>query len=392
MLEPVQKLRIAYTIVDDVVGGIQTHTVDLACTLAERGFQVYVIFPESEVRTLDILAEVLEASNISILRLNLKIGQPLPSLFANLIQLKRWLQTQQIDIFHIQRSVSDQGKAAILAARTAGIPVIISTTHDQPPHLSLISRWINQKVNSFLNTTIVVSKYGRQMYLESKDISADKIDMIYNGIRLDYFAEASLEDQASKLASFQLAPDSLVIGTLARLEPSKGIADLLTAVSKLVRCWPNLITLIAGAGSERAALEQEALRLGLTDHVRFLGYVPDAREFYCLLDVFVLPSYWEAFGLVATEAMAVGKPVVATRVGGLPEVVSDGETGLIVPMRDPNALANAIERLLGDKHLREQMGAAGRNRVKTVFSVTKMADQTIALYRSLLAAKRAYEV
>lgn len=388
MLEPKRKLRVAYTLIDDVVGGIQTHTVDLACTLAERGFRVYVIFPESETRALDTFAGVLEASNVSIVYFNLKIGQPLSSLFANLIRLRRWLQTQQIDVFHIQRSISNQGKAAILVACAAGIPVVVSTTHDQPPHLRGGARWINQKVNSLLNTTIVVSECGRQMQLESKDIPANKIDLIYNGIKSDNFAEISPEGRAAALASLQLAPDSLIVGTLARLEPSKGVVDLLAAVSKLKKCWPNLTTLIAGVGSQRAALEQETLRLGLTDHVRFLSYVPDAREFYGLLDIFVLPSYWEAFGLVATEAMAMGKPVVATRVGGLPEVVSDEETGLIVPMGDPSALATAIKRLLDDKHLREQMGAAGRNRVKTVFSITRMADQTIALYRSLLAAKK----
>ena len=120
------------------------------------------------------------------------------------------------------------------------------------------------------------------------------------------------------------------------------------------------------------------------DKVRFIGYVADIPKIYAALDVFVLPSRWEGFGLVLLEAMAAGKPIVATRVGAIPEVVVDGETGVLIPAGDPLALAEGLSRLAMEPGLARQLGDAGRERLRRRFSVEKMVGDTELLYRELL--------
>jgi glycosyltransferase involved in cell wall biosynthesis len=147
---------------------------------------------------------------------------------------------------------------------------------------------------------------------------------------------------------------------------------------------PNAIFVLVGDGSERASLEAQAARLGIGDRVIFLGYRDDVAELLASCDLLVLPSLYEGLPLSVLEAMAAGKPVVATSVGGTPEAVLDGETGFLVPSRDPTALVRAIQRLLKDACLRRKMGMAGRRRVQRNFSPTQMVAGVTQMYEKLL--------
>ena len=144
---------------------------------------------------------------------------------------------------------------------------------------------------------------------------------------------------------------------------------------------------MTGDGPLRAELEARAAQPDLTERVHFLGWRTEMAPIYAALDIFLMPSLWEGFGLVLLEAMAQGVPVVGSAVSAIPEVVADGETGLLVPPRDPVALAEALAALLADPARRAAMGAAGRARLEAEFSPARMVGATAALYERLAAIK-----
>jgi glycosyltransferase involved in cell wall biosynthesis len=182
----------------------------------------------------------------------------------------------------------------------------------------------------------------------------------------------------------------VVIGAVSRLSPEKGFEHLLRAVAMLRDRGVDATLVLAGGGPSRAALERLASQLSITPRVRFLGDlahedVPAALQ---RMDIFAMPSTWEGFGVSAVEASAMQLPVVASNIHGIPDVVVDGETGLLVPPRDPAALANALERLAGNPELRRRMGAAGRAFVAAHYRWEDNAAQMAALYQRALGDGR----
>jgi glycosyltransferase involved in cell wall biosynthesis len=211
-------------------------------------------------------------------------------------------------------------------------------------------------------------------------LPADKLVLIYNGVELP---EKPLTSPQEARVALNLPPDGLVIGTVSRLDPVKGVAFLVHAFSKVDRA--HLV--VIGDGPERAALESLAGGLGVAGRVHWVGHRRNVPHLLPAFDLFVQPSLHEGLPNTILEAMAAGLPVVATAVGGTPEVVVDGVTGLLVPPRDPDALAQAIVRLLYTPDLRCRMGQAGRERVAQYFTVERMVEQTERLYERLLVEK-----
>ena len=190
---------------------------------------------------------------------------------------------------------------------------------------------------------------------------------------------------ASSFATARKAHEGVVIGTACRLELIKGLGYLLQAAVPLVSQFPDLRLEIAGDGNLRAALEDECSGLGISGQVAFLGWQEDLTPVMAGWDIFALPSLDEGFGFAALEAMAAGLPVVATNVGGLPELLVDGQTGWLVPARDPAMLADCLKRLIADGEKREAMGAAGRRRARQEFSLSRMVEQILAVYNRVLS-------
>jgi glycosyltransferase involved in cell wall biosynthesis len=159
---------------------------------------------------------------------------------------------------------------------------------------------------------------------------------------------------------------------------------LLEATARLIRDEPKLGVVIVGTGALRQALEAQAVDLGIAEHIRFTGFRRDIPALIRGFEIFVFPSYLEGLGTSVLDAMALGKPVVATHAGGIPEAVEDGVTGLLVPPRDPVALAQAIRHLLQHPELQVQFGKAGRRRVEQGFTADRMAQQTMQVYHQLM--------
>lgn len=203
-----------------------------------------------------------------------------------------------------------------------------------------------------------------------------KVRLIHSGIDPRCFVTADTADDTRR--------DAVTVGCLAVLEERKGIEFLLEAAGHLQSQAVGLKWLIGGNGALRESLANKARALGLGDSVSFLGFIAKPEEFLRRIDIFVMPSLHEGLGVAALEAMAAGKPVVATRVGGLAESILDGKTGLLVAPRDGRGIADAVAQLVKDPPLARQMGLHGRQRVLDHFTLTQMAAQNEAYYYELL--------
>jgi glycosyltransferase involved in cell wall biosynthesis len=212
--------------------------------------------------------------------------------------------------------------------------------------------------------------------LTSAGVKQDRIRYIASGIDPEKFAPA-VDSRIGATGIF-------TVGCLGALEERKGHRYLLEAAALLKARGLRVRYEIAGQGRRRAGLEAEVARLGLDEQVRFLGFVTDTAEFLAGVDLLVMPSLQEGLGVAALEAMAAGRPVVASRVGGLAESVLDGTTGLLVPPRDPAALAEAIAQLASSQALAQAMGKQGRDRVRREFSLENMAGQNESYYYELV--------
>jgi glycosyltransferase involved in cell wall biosynthesis len=179
--------------------------------------------------------------------------------------------------------------------------------------------------------------------------------------------------------------NGVVLGTAGRLELIKGLRYLLDAISILAPEFPELRLEIAGEGSLRESLEQQSAQLGLSGIISFLGWQEDLPSVMAGWDIFVFPSLDEGFGIAALEAMAAGLPVIASDVGGLRELVLNGETGWLIPPAAPIELAKRLGQLIRDCSMRQAMGSAARKRATESFSISRMAAQTIAVYDGLFS-------
>jgi glycosyltransferase involved in cell wall biosynthesis len=212
--------------------------------------------------------------------------------------------------------------------------------------------------------------------LVSAGIDSKRIRLIHSGINSCRF-----EESGSETPSFGDVP---IVGTVAVLEKRKGHRFLLEAAARLKSQGYRIKYYLAGDGSLRGQLEEMVERLKLTKEVTFYGFVSDTPAFLSRIDLFVLPSLHEGLGVAALEAMAAGKAVVASRVGGLAELVVDSDTGLLVSPSDPEALAKAIAKLVNDRPLARVMGNRGANRVREHFTLEQMALKNEAYYYDLL--------
>ncbi|MCD4738727.1 MAG: glycosyltransferase [Anaerolineae bacterium] len=264
--------------------------------------------------------------------------------------------------------------------RLTGIPIVISSERTMGQE----SRWryrLNRLTDPLTDRVVCVSQLVADFVVAEVGIPRHKTIVIPNGIDAQAFEHLPTKQKAR--VDLGLPLDSTLVGTVARLDPVKRLDVLLQATALM----DDVHTVIVGAGPERESLEALSERLGLADRVHFVGQQSNVPEWLAALDIFALTSDWEGMSNAILEAMAAGLPIVATAVGGTPEVVVDGVTGLLVPPRDPDALTQAITRLLRDPDLRRKMGRAGRERVQQHFSVERMVQQTQSLYEQLLAKK-----
>jgi glycosyltransferase involved in cell wall biosynthesis len=218
--------------------------------------------------------------------------------------------------------------------------------------------------------------------LRRQRVPEEKITVVHNGVDLRRFCSPLPRDEARRRLNLPL--DALIVGNIARLAEIKGYRYALEAIAKVKGEWPTLRYVIVGQGSELPMWQAQVRELGIESNVVFLGFRADVPEILSALDVLLFPSLMEAMPMALLEAMAMRLPIVATNVGGIPEVLGKG-SGILVPPKDSDAIAGALRQLLKDLQARQRMGAAGRERVEKNFTLELMVDRTLEVYRRLLS-------
>lgn len=288
--------------------------------------------------------------------------------------LGRYLRRQQVDILHMHTPHAHTiGLLACLVA--PHVRRVVSRRVDFAPIRHLFSRC---KYTLPGVQYVAVSNAVRQVLLNS-GIARHRVQTVYSGVDINRFTHVSA-------APCLFPAGTRVIGTVGHLAGHKGHSYLLQAAQILLQSEPHLGVVIAGTGALRTTLEAQAVDLGVAAQVCFTGFREDILSLIQSFEIFVFPSYLEGLGTSILDAMALGKPVVATRAGGIPEVVQDGVTGLLVPPRDPAALARALLYLLRHAEEGKKLGVAGRQRVHQEFTAEQMARGTIQVYRQLMAS------
>lgn len=375
------KTKVLFVITKSNWGGAQRYVYDIATILHKEQFEAVVALGGKGVLEEKLRSANIRTISLSSLMRDISIFKDLASFFA----LWKLFLIECPDVVHLN-SAKASGLGA-LAARCARAHNIIFTAHgwafneDRPPFQRLLIKFFSWLSVMLAHKTITVSD---AVHDDTKrwPLVRNKIVTIRNGISAPQFtsrneARATLE----KLAGAQLTQDAFLAGTIAELHKNKGYEYAILALEQAIPSNPHVFYFILGGGEEKEHLQDIVKQHGLEERIFFLGFVPNAAQYLQAFDCFILPSIKEGLPYVLLEAGNASLPVIASRTGGIPEIIEDGKTGLLVPPRDPNALARAIERLVKNPAERATLGTALHDKVAENFSISKMASETIALYR-----------
>jgi glycosyltransferase involved in cell wall biosynthesis len=361
-------------------GGAEKIAFEFATRLDPERFRSYACITRAPTvtqaaQTDEDLAE-LSARGIEVLRLErTSSAAVLPWL-----RLYRWMRARRFDVVH-----AHMPRASIpgtVVGRLARVPVIVSQEHIWSTHRTRERQFLHRAVvGRFSDALLAVSERNRDNIIEVERIPPDRILVLPNGI-------APLGPVAGDpRGELDVPADRLLIGAIGRLTWEKGHVDLIQAIAAIAPSSPTVQCVIVGGGPEEQRLTQLIDDLGVGEHVRLVGQREDARQLLSAFDVAVLPSRTEGSPVALLEYMAAGAPIVATDVGGIPELIEDGVHGLLVPPQDPGQLATAIERLIHDRALAARLGGAARERQSTEFNLSVVVRRLEGIYLDLLEAR-----
>lgn len=350
-------------------GGTELHLINLAEQLTQRGHSVTVSarpgkFVEQEAKKRGL--PVFEAT------VNRQWD------FGNGGKIAAYLRAERFDVVHVHWS-TDYVVTPWLAKR-AGVPAILMSRHSPYPLKSAMGRYLYDRV--LFDRIIALSESVRQTLL-SQGLRQEQVVTIHHGTDTEAF-RATTREPAEVRAEWGIAPETFVVGLVGRIAEEKGWRVFLDAVA----ASPDIHAVLIGDGPEGEIARQRATELGITNRVTFAGFRSDINNAINALDAHVLASTWaEPCAAVVQQAMALGKPVIGTDIGGTPEMVAGDVTGLLVPPGDSTALARAFATLANDPALRTRMGSAGVRRADELFTLQGMVDKNESLYRQIIAAK-----
>jgi glycosyltransferase involved in cell wall biosynthesis len=272
-----------------------------------------------------------------------------------------------------------------LVSRLAGVP-FVGTIHGKNYFWEKLRRRVAYRIIARTGRLVAVSEDLKRFTVDKVGIPVSRVQVIYNGVEPGLpVSDAEIDRCRTDLG---LGAGDLVIGTVGSLYPVKGHQYLLEAMPAVLKQFPNSVLLLIGRGDLEVSLKDQAKRLGIEERVRFLGMRHDVPKLLAVMDVFVLPSLSEGLSMALLEAMVSGKPVVATRVGGNPELVNHGQTGLLVNSEDAQDLAGSLITILNDRTMLQEFGQAGADRVLRHFSMDQMVRKYRDLYGHLLTSMK----
>ncbi len=373
-------MRILHIITRLDPGGSSSICLDMVDGLRKKGFDVSLACGRTKG---DIPPDAIRIGN---LRREVSPVRDFLAFFEIFLILKKL----KPEILHLHSSKA--GLLGRLAGRLSGVPVIFYQPHGNVfygyfgkfKHFLI---WFSEKLAASLADKIIaLTEVGKNEFLKFGIARKEKFAVLHNGIPA--MTKMPLPPKDEILKKLKIPSGKKYLTVVGRLEPVKGHGVFLDAFSRISQKFPQAVALLAGDGSLRKFLEKHCEKQELREKVFFLGFRDDIDEIISVSDVLVLPSLNEGFGIAILEAYRQKVPVVASAVGGLPEVVKDGETGILFPPADPVALASACEKLLSDFEWSRRMGDKGRKFFEENFTKEKMIDKLVLLYEKELKVKR----
>ena len=387
-------IKVAHVATRLNVGGITPHVVDLVANLPDEFASVLIAgVLEDDEQDMAYLAHAQDITVLTVPTLRRRI-RPLDDLRA-LISLVRLFRRLRPDVVS-----SYMFKARLLgsvAARLARVPVVVETFNGTlfdtyfRPTLQRLLLWGERFVaRRMVHRVIATTSSDREILLSQGVGSRDRIDIVTYGFDLERLADQAKEQTGAFRAELGAGPDDVVVGVVGRLVPVKGHRYLFEAIAAIAEdaAGANARFVVVGDGELAAELRDQVRQLGIDELVHFAGSRRDMAAVYAGLDVLAVPSLNEGTCIVVAEAMATDTAVVASAVGGIPDLVEDGETGLMVPPADPAELAAALRTILGDAGMRARFAASGATRVRSRFSLEQMVTGTADVYRQALERRR----
>ena len=372
-------MRILHISSAQSLGGGERHFADLTNALAARGHDVYAALrPQSPLAA---KLSRLPASNV----MTLPLRNALDAQSAR--DLKRFITEHDIEIVHAHLA-RDYPIAAYATRRVSSASLIVTR------HVLFPLNRLHQITLLRAARIIAVSQAVALQLRSQRIVPPERITVVLNGIDVDRFAKAREQfNRPEFLRSWGLPDEGFLVGTVGELKALKGHEEFVRAAKQVLYEFKNAYFIIAGVdaspnGENRTVLNSLIERLNLVDHVRIVGALEDIAPLLCSLDVFVSASRMESFGLAIAEAMACSLAVVATETAGAREILGQGETGLLVPVGDAEALASAVRALLNDEDKRRSLGNDARKAVSEHFSLDRMVETTEGIYRESMTRSR----
>ncbi len=371
--------RVVHIITSLAVGGAQRHLLQLLTDPPDGLQQDVIYFRDHDLRD--------EAERIAGRVRHVPMAGRWGSAWVP--RLARAIGAGDYDVVHTHLLRADMYGA--VAARLARTPALVATKHNLEERLERAGwRWLHRRTARLPDITIGISEAVREWAVTSGGAPESKTRVVRYGIDAESFAGL---DRAAARTALGLDQNARVVLCPARLDPQKNHGLLLRAFEGVRRDVPDAVLLLAGGRQLGSEIYERDLRsltdlIGISDGVHWLGVRDDVEQLIAACDVVAMASEWEGFGLALLEAMAAERPVVATAVGGVPEVVADGQTGVLVEAGNTTAFAQALVRLLRDEAARERLGAAGGRRAREVFTLDRMRVATVALYDEVLRGRR----
>ncbi len=383
-----EPIRVLHVITRLVVGGAQENTLLTVGGLAGERYAVTLASgpttgPEGSL-------EDRIPNGVAFARVPRLVRDPQPA--ADAVALRDLIALVRRGRYHVVHThTTKAGLLGRIAARVARVPVVVHTPHGHAfhgylgPASSRALVWLERGLARLTDSIVCLTEAERADHLRLRIGPPDLFEVIHSGVDIQRFATAGVVPADRR--ALGLPADGPLVGCVARLVPVKGVQYLLEAVPAIRAAVPGATVVFVGDGPLRGPLERSAASRALDGAAVFLGLRADVPALLPLFDVVVLPSLNEGMGRAAVEALAAGRPVVASRVSGIQDVVRDGETGLLVPPADAGALARAIVRCLRDPALRRALGARARS-AAGAYGIGPMIARIDALYTRLLRRRR----
>lgn len=354
------------------LGGAERMVLNLATALPPTEFQVHV------GALIGSGALMRRAQQLDLPHVHFHFSNPAD--VSGIWRLIAYCRQHRINLLQTHGLRADA--VARWAARIGGVQCIISTVHSTDPWRRAHHVWLDRATGLFVNRYVAVCDAAQDSAMRREKVRPDRIAVVPIGIPAMPIPREHRDDIRKE---FEVPVDAFpVVGVLANLRDMKGHLHIIEALPAILEHHPGAIFLFAGRDDSQGAVKAAAEKAGVAHAIRFLGFVDDTARVFAAMDIFLLASDWEGFPVSILEAMQAGVPIIATQVGGIPEMIRDGEDGLLIPPQNPRAIAEAVHRLATDFALRAALVRSADARFQANYTVQSMAERMAHLYREVM--------